>query len=126
MLFAEIAVETGATAPTLAWAGLKIPKYQPPSASKQSDASARTRTLFFDGGENELKDGGRASGEGICNLRAISVTDCGRWSGSFARQAATHSSHTAGIGSPSISNSFRRSVIDGGIFSRICRSMLPT
>src|SRR6266478_6651803 len=115
MLFSGIAVETTATAPTLAWAGLKTRKYQPPtaSASKQSDASARMRTLFFDRGKNDLIAGGRASGEGICNLRTISVTDCGRWSGSFARQAATHSSHTAGIGFASISNSFRRSVIDG-------------
>src|SRR6266496_6358685 len=109
MLFSGIAVavETGATLPTLAWAGLKTPKYHPPKASKQSDASARARTLFFDRGKNDLKACGRASADGICNLRAISVTDCGRRPGSFARQAATHSSHTAGIGSASISNSFR-------------------
>ncbi len=85
-----------------------------------------TRTLFFGRGKNGLNHGGRASGVGICNRRAISLTDCGRRPGSFARQAATHSSHSAGIGPPSISNSFRRSVIDGGIFSRICRLMLPT
>src|SRR6266581_6957487 len=116
ILFSGIAVETPATAPTLGRAGLKTPKYQPPtaSASKQSDASTITRTLFFDCGRNDLIVGGPASAEGICNLRAISVTDWGRRPGSFAKQAATHSSHTAGIGSASISNSFRRSVIDGG------------
>src|SRR6266496_1818126 len=100
MLFSGIAVavETGATAPTLTWAGLKTPKYQPPtaSASKQRDTSARTRTLFFDRGKDDLMAGGRASAEGICNWRTISLTDCGRRPGSFARQAATHSSHTAG------------------------------
>src|SRR5437899_4989321 len=78
MLFSGIAVgvEACATAPTLACAGLKKPKYKPPtaSASKQSDASARARTLFFDRGKNGLTDDRRASGEGIGNLRAISVT----------------------------------------------------
>src|SRR5439155_4427647 len=99
MLFSGIAVavETGATAPTLGRAGLKTPKYHPPmaSASKQSDASAKARTLFFDRGKNDLTDGARASSEGICNWRSISLTDCGRRPGFFARQAATHSSHTA-------------------------------
>src|SRR5437667_3971712 len=118
MLFSGIAVETPATAPTLAWADSKTPKYQPPKTSKQSVASARTITLFFDREKNALIDGGRASGEGICNWRAISLTDCGRRPGSFARHAATHSSHSAGIGSASISNSFLRSVIEGGTFSR--------
>src|SRR6266705_3565161 len=100
MLFSRIAVaiETPATAPTLAWAGLKTPKYHPPRASKQSDASARAKTLFFDRGKKGLTERGCASDKGICNWRAISVTDCGRRLGSFARQAATHSSHTAGIG----------------------------
>src|SRR5207248_4891763 len=81
-----VAVEAGATAPTLAWAGLKTPKYHPPtaSASKQSDASARTRTLFFDRGKDSPTDGA-ASGEGISNWRAMSMTDCGRHRGSFAR-----------------------------------------
>src|SRR6266700_7990933 len=80
MLFSGIAVavETGATLPTLGWAGLKKPKYHPPKTSKQSVASAGTRTLFFDREKNALIDGGRPSGEGICNWRAISVTDCGR------------------------------------------------
>src|SRR6266487_419725 len=99
MLFSGIAVETGATAPTLGRAGLKTRKYQPPTAStsKQSDASARTRTLFFDRWENDLTAGGRPSGEGICSCRAISAADCGRRDGSFARQAATASSQIAGI-----------------------------
>src|SRR5438128_714421 len=65
MLFSGIAVavETGATAPTLACLALKTPKYQPPtaSASKQSDTSARTRTLFFDRGKNDATDGERAA-----------------------------------------------------------------
>src|SRR5437773_10113202 len=106
MLFSGIAVETGATAPTLGRAGLKTRKYQPPTAStsKQSDASARTRTLFFDRWENDLTAGGHPSGEGICSCRAISVTDCGRRVGSFAWHAGTHYSHIVVIGSASIAN----------------------
>src|SRR5262245_26787115 len=60
----------------------------------------RATTLFFFRAKNDFTDDGPAFGEGICNWRAISLTDCGRRSGSFARHAVTHSSHTAGIGSP--------------------------
>src|SRR6266496_2454961 len=69
MLFSGIAVavETGATARTLTWAGLKTPKYHPPraSASKQSVASTKARSLVFDRGKNDLKAGGRASAAGL-------------------------------------------------------------
>src|SRR4029453_5846186 len=39
---------------------------------------ARARILFFFRSKDGLTDGGRASGEGICNWRAISLTDWGR------------------------------------------------
>src|SRR6266404_3141796 len=64
-------------------------------------------------------------GESIPNCCAISTKDCGRRSGFFARQAAIVFSQTSSRISPSASRSLRRSAINGGIFSRIWRSMLP-
>src|SRR2546425_1241487 len=54
-----------------------------------------------------------------------SVADWGRRAGSLARHAAIVSSHTAGTSAGLMSNSFRRSVIDGATRSWICRSILP-
>ncbi len=65
-------------------------------------------------------------GPGTSSSRcATSAADCGRRDGSFARQAATASSQTCGTNAGSMSNSFRRSVIEGATRSQICRSMLP-
>src|SRR5438094_2553680 len=47
------------------------------------------------------------------NRFATSAVDCGRFAGSFARHAATVSSQTCGTNAGSMSNSFRRSVIEG-------------
>src|SRR5439155_18133349 len=63
--------------------------------------------------------------DGSWSRCATSVADCGRRDGSFARQDATTSSQIRETDAGSISNSFRRSVIEGAIRSQICRSMLP-
>src|SRR6266498_3100181 len=61
----------------------------------------------------------RVFGDGTSSHFAISATLCGRRTGFLAKHRATTSSHVASIGSPSISSSLRRCVMDGGIFSRI-------
>jgi hypothetical protein len=63
--------------------------------------------------------------EGSCSRRATSIADCGRLAVSFCKHAATTSSQIAGTDAGSMSRSLRRSVIDGGTLSWICRSMLP-
>ena len=63
--------------------------------------------------------------DGSWSRCATSTADCGRRDGSFARQAATTSSQICGTDAGSISNSFRRSVIEGATRSQICRSILP-
>src|SRR6266571_5076111 len=52
---------------------LKSPKYHPPRASKQSDASPRARIFFFGRSKNGLKAGGRASSEGNWNRLPLDV-----------------------------------------------------
>src|SRR2546428_246715 len=67
----------------------------------------------------------RAGPDGSWGRCATSTADCGRRNGFFARQSATVFSQVCGTNAGSMSNSFRRSVIEGAIRSQICRSMLP-
>ena len=61
----------------------------------------------------------------LFNRFSTSIPLWGRWTGSFAKQAATVSSQFFGIGSPSIPSSALRSVIEGGTFPLTWASISP-
>src|SRR5438046_4212421 len=116
MLFAGIRRAADSTATFAAVAtGLlcrfKSPKYDPAIARRQTAAMPAAKTNFFFGRLIKAEGTGRVCGED--NGCATSAADCGRRVGSLARHAAIVSSHTAGTNAGSISNSFRRSVIEG-------------
>src|SRR5438445_12741668 len=70
-------------------------KYHPAIAIRQAAATPAVIAIFVSGGvARVLSD--RACGRDNCNRLATSAVDCGRFAGSFARHAATVSSHTGG------------------------------
>src|SRR5205823_5759955 len=83
------------------------------------------RTCFFERFAEISTILSAGGGKPACRRRATSEAACGRFAGSFARQAATVSSQAEGSNAGSILNSLRRSVIEGATRSWICRSMLP-
>ena len=121
MLFSGIAA-------TCAWGGLatiatglvcrfSIPKYHPASAKNIRAATpAPSTTLLL-----ELLAGtvviALVCAGASCSRCPTSAADCGRRGGSLARHAATASSQTCGTNADSMSNSFRRSVIEGATLS---------
>jgi hypothetical protein len=62
----------------------------------------------------------------LFNRFSTSIALWGRWTGSFAKQAATVSSQFFGIASPSIPSSALRSVIEGGTFPLTWASTSPS
>src|SRR5438067_9255299 len=97
-------------------------KYHPAIAIRQAAATPAVMAICLSGRVARVVSV-RVSGKD--NRFATSAVDCGRFAGSFARQAATVSSQTGGTSAGSMLNSFRRSVIEGATRSWICRSMLP-
>src|SRR5215510_2236322 len=100
------------------------PKYDPASARTQTAAMPLISSVF-------LFDVLPAATlvpvcpTGSCSCWATSAADCGLWDGSFARQAATTFPQTCETDAGSMSNSFRRSVIEGATRSQICQSIFP-
>src|SRR5438094_10679232 len=128
MLFSETAVacvagvlETDAARWTR---GFDLVKYHPAIAIRQAAATPAMIAIFLSGRVARVLSV-RVCGRDNCNRLATSAVDCGRFAGSFARQAATVSSQTGGTNAGSMLNSLRLSVIDGAIRSWICRSILP-
>src|SRR5207237_4707153 len=91
-------------------------KSHPTIAIRQAAATPAAMTICLTGRVVRVV-GGRVSGRDNCNRLATSAVDCGRLAGSFARQAATVSSHAGGTSAGSMLNSLRRSVIDGATLS---------
>src|SRR2546423_1408753 len=104
--------------------GFDFVKYQAAIAIRQAAATPAVIAIFLSGRVARFLSV-RVCGRDNCNRLATSAVDCGRFVGSFARQAATVSSHSGGTSAGSMLNSLRRSVIEGAIRSWICRSTLP-
>src|ERR1700756_2259691 len=91
---------------------------------RQTRTATPAQRIAFDGTAFNTTLAGIGT-EGSCNRWATSIADCGRLAGSFCKQAATTCSQIGGTDAGSMFRSLRRSVIDGGTLSWICRSMLP-
>src|SRR5438445_11456607 len=89
---AVVALETDAAGWTRSF---DFVRYHPAIAIRQAAATPAVMAIFVSGGvARVLSD--RACGRDNCNRLATSAVDCGRFAGSFARHAATVSSHTGG------------------------------
>src|ERR1700749_428386 len=103
---------------------LNAPKYKP--AITSTDAAAMPAKIVALLPEVLPRDiVTLVSRVGSCSCWATSAADCGRFDWSFAKHAAIVFSQIGGTEAGSISNSLRRSVIEGATRSQICRSMLP-
>src|SRR6266576_564356 len=96
--------------------GFDFVKYHPAIAIRQAAATPAMMAMFLSGRVAAVLIT-PVCGRDYCNRFATSPADCGRFAGSFARQAATVSSHTGGTSAGSMLNSLRLSVIDGGTLS---------
>src|SRR5271166_6323162 len=90
----------------------------PTAACGFAKESGRDSTL----GLAEMSDGELA----FFNCFSTSIALCGRWIGSFAKQAATVSSQFFGIASPFIPSAALRSLIEGGIVPLTWTPISPT
>ena len=109
MACAAGAVETDAADWTR---GFDFVKYHPVIAIRQTAATPVMMAIFLSGRVTRVLSI-RVCGRDNCNRFATSAVDCGRLTGSLAKQAATVSSQTGGTSAGSMLNSLRRSVIDG-------------
>ena len=75
-------------------------KYQPPAASIETTTTlAKTAIHFFEPpSELAARFALRVFGDGTDSIFATSLTDCGRFAGSFAKQRRTTSSQTSSTG----------------------------
>src|SRR5437762_767239 len=92
--------------------GFDFVKYHPAIAIRQAPATPAMIAIFLSGRVARVLSV-RVSGRDNCNRLATSAVDCGRFAGSFARQAATVSSQIGKTNAGSTLNSLRRSVIAG-------------
>src|SRR5882724_1852264 len=129
MLFSETAAACAADllgTEAAGWTrGFDFVKYHPAIAIRQAAATPAVAVAICLTGRVARVLNVRVCGRDNCKRLATSAVDCGRFAGSFARQAATVSSQTGGTDAGSMLNSFRRSVIAGATRSWICRSILP-
>src|SRR5207249_8383019 len=102
----------------------KTPKYRPASKRTQSAIMPPTSSSLLVGFLTKVVLTLDCP-DGSWSRCATSTADEGRRDGSLARQAATTFSQSGGTNAGSISNSLRRSVIEGATRSQICRSILP-
>src|SRR5437764_6243294 len=82
----------------------EIPKYTPPSASRQTAAIPMLTSSFLRGRLVRTDATLPVFTEDSSNRCPTSDADCGRRAGSLARQAATVSSHAAGTSAGSMLN----------------------